>query len=169
MKKTMQAICLGAAVLLMAGCASGGYYNNVSKARAKGWELGLTARPVDALTIEANYTALAAQDVPPSSATFDRFLVRRPKQAANVSVTYEWPFGLSTTVAARHTGSSFNNAANTQRLKPHTLVDLKLSYPINDSVELFARMENVFEQTYQTILNYGTLGQASYAGIRYRF
>lgn len=29
MKKTMQAICLGAAVLVMAGCASGGgYYNN---------------------------------------------------------------------------------------------------------------------------------------------
>ncbi len=148
---------------------SGGYYNNVSKARAKGWELGLTARPVDALTIEANYTALAAQDVSPGSATFDRFLVRRPKQAANVAVTYEWPFGLSTTVAARRTGSSFNNATNTQRLKPHTLVDLKLSYPISQSVEVFARMENVFEQTYQTILNYGTLGQASYAGIRYRF
>jgi vitamin B12 transporter len=146
-----------------------GYYNNVSKARAKGWELGLTAKPNEALTIEANYTALEAQDVSPGSATFDRFLVRRPKQAANVEVTYEWPFGLSTTVAAQRTGSTFNNAANTQRLKPHTLVDLKLSYPINDSVEVFARTENVFEQTYQTILNYGTMGQASYAGIRYRF
>ena len=47
--------------------------------------------------------------------------------------------------------------------------DLKVSYPITDSIEIFARMENVFEQTYQTVLNYGTLGQASYAGIRYRF
>ena len=148
---------------------SGGYYNNVSKARAKGWELGLTAKPVDALTIDANYTALRAQDLSPGSATFDRFLVRRPKQTANLAVTYEWPFGLSTTVSAQYTGSTFNNATNTQRLKPRTLVDLKLSYPINDSVEVFARMENVFEQTYQTILNYGTLGQASYAGIRYRF
>lgn len=148
---------------------SGGYYNNVSKARAKGWELGLTAKPVDALTIDANYTALRAQDLSPGSATFDRFLVRRPKQTANVAVTYEWPFGLSTTVSAQYTGSTFNNATNTQRLKPRTLVDLKLSYPINDSVEVFARMENVFEQTYQTILNYGTLGQASYAGVRYRF
>ncbi len=148
---------------------SGGYYNNVSKARAKGWELTLTAKPIDSLTIEANYTALAAQDLSPGSATFDRYLARRPKQAANVAVTYEWPFGLTTTVAARRAGSSFNNASNTQRLKPHTLVDLKLSYPISDSIEIYARMENVFEQTYQTILNYGTLGQASYAGIRYRF
>jgi vitamin B12 transporter len=148
---------------------AGGYYNNVSKARAQGWELSLTAKPIEGLILEANYTALRAQDVSPGSATYHRFLVRRPKQAANVSVTYEWPFGLSTTVTAQRTGSTFNNAANTQRLKPHTLVDLKLSYPINDSIELFARMENVFEQTYQTTLNYGTLGQASYAGVRYRF
>jgi vitamin B12 transporter len=146
-----------------------GYYDNVSKARAKGWELGLAAKPIERLTLDANYTSLEAQDVSPGSATYSRFLVRRPKQSANVSATYEWPFGLVTTVAARRTGSTFNNAANTQRLKQYTLVDLRVSYPINDSIELFARMENVFEQTYQTTLNYGTLGQTSYAGIRYRF
>ena len=152
-------------------CAShpaGGYYNNVAKARAKGWELSLTAKPIEGLTLDANYTALQAQDLSPG-ATYSRFLVRRPKQSANVSASYVWPFGLSTTVTARRTGSTFNNAANTQRLKPYTLVDLKVSYPITDSIEIFARMENVFEQTYQTVLNYGTLGQASYAGIRYRF
>ncbi len=147
---------------------SSGYYNNVAKARARGWELSLSAKPIAGLNIDANYTALEAQDLSPG-ATYDRFLVRRPKQSANVSATYVWPFGLSTTVAARRTGSTFNNAANTQRLKPHTLVDLKLSYPLSESIELYARMENVFEQTYQTVLNYGALGQASYAGVRYRF
>lgn len=148
---------------------SGGYYGNVAKARARGWELTISAKPVEGLSLDANYTALDARDVSPGAVTHDRFLVRRPKQSANISATYVWPFGLSTTVAARRTGSTFNNAANTQRLKPHTLVDLKLSYPLSDSIELYARMENVFEQTYQTVLNYGTLGQASYAGIRYRF
>lgn len=146
-----------------------GYYSNVSKARAKGWELALTAKPIEALTLQANYTSLRAQDLTPTSATYTRFLTRRPKQSANVSATYEWPNRLSTTIAARHTGSSFNNAANTQRLKPYTLVDLRASYPITDRIELFARMENVFEQTYQTVLNYGSLGQTSYAGMRYRF
>ncbi len=146
-----------------------GYYNNVSKARAKGWELAVTAKPTERLTLTGNYTALEAQDVSPGSATYQRFLTRRPKQAANLSASYVWPFGLTTAVAARRNGSTFNNAANTQRLKSYTLVDIRLSYPVTDAIEVYARVENLFEQTYQTTLNYGALGQASYAGVRYRF
>jgi vitamin B12 transporter len=69
----------------------------------------------------------------------------------------------------RHTGFTWNNAGNTQRLKPYTLVDLKASYPMTEKIELYGRIENLFEQTYQTTLTFGSPGRGAYAGLRARF
>jgi outer membrane receptor protein involved in Fe transport len=42
----------------------------------------------------------------------------------------------------------------------YTLVDLRASYPINDTFEVYGRVENAFDENYQTILNYGAPGAA---------
>lgn len=151
------------------GVSRSGFYANVARARAKGWELAASIHPIAHLNITVNYTALRAQDVSPGVATFSRYLVRRPKQAANLSVDYVWPFKLSTGFSVRRQGTTFNNATNTQKLKQYTLVDIRTSYPVTKHIEVYARVENLFEQTYQTILTYGSMGQASYAGVRIRY
>ena len=69
----------------------------------------------------------------------------------------------------RHTGASWNDAANSQRLKPYTLVDLRAAYAATAKIELYGRVENLFAQTYQTVLAYGSPGRTAYAGIRARF
>ena len=77
--------------------------------------------------------------------------------------------GLSTTVAVRYVGKTYNNDTNTQVVKDYTLVDLRAAYPINETLEVFGRVENAFDKDYQTILNYGAPGRGAFMGLRARF
>ncbi len=144
-----------------------GYYDNVQKTKAQGVELIGEIKPIDGLTVTANYTYTDAESN--SGTTKGKQLTRRPKNMGNLSVGYRWPVGLTTTVAARYVGKTFNNDTNTQVVKGYTLVDLRASYPINETLEVFGRVENAFDKDYQTILNYGTPGRGAFVGLRARF
>ncbi|MGH1556682.1 hypothetical protein ACRAWD_00570 [Caulobacter segnis] len=54
-------------------------------------------------------------------------------------------------------------------MKDYTVVDLRASYAINGTYEVFGRVENAFDKDYQTILNYGTPGRRAFVGLRARF
>ncbi|NQE61103.1 TonB-dependent siderophore receptor [Caulobacter sp. RHG1] len=144
-----------------------GYYRNVQKTKTQGVELIGEIKPIEGLTITGNYTYTDAQSESGTSA--GKQLTRRPKNMGNLSVGYRWPVGLTTTVAARHVGKTFNNDANTVVVKSYTLVDLRASYPINETYEVFGRVENAFDKDYQTILNYGAPGRGAFLGLRARF
>lgn len=161
--------CVSAADPLCApgGVSRFGYYNNVQKTKAQGLELIGELKPVTGLTITGNYTYTDAESN--SGASKGKQLTRRPKTMANLSATYRWPVGLTTTVAARHVGKTYNNDANTQVVASYTTVDLRASYPLKDGLEVFGRVENAFDEDYQTILNYGTPGRGAFLGLRARF
>jgi len=144
-----------------------GYYDNVQKTKAQGVELIGEVKPVSALTITGNYTYTEAES--DSGANKGKQLTRRPKNMGNLSAAYRWPVGLTTTVAVRYVGKTYNNDANTQVVKDYTLVDLRAAYPINETLEVFGRVENAFDKDYQTILNYGTPGRGAFVGLRARF
>jgi vitamin B12 transporter len=46
------------------------------------------------------------------------------------------------------------------------IVDLAASYKVARSVELFSRVDNLFDKEYQEVLGVGTMGAAAYAGVR---
>ncbi|WP_395443492.1 TonB-dependent receptor plug domain-containing protein [Caulobacter sp. UC70_42] len=144
-----------------------GYYDNVQKTKAQGLELIGEVKPTTALTITGNYTYTDAESA--SGASKGKQLTRRPKNMGNLSATYRWPVGLSTTVAVRYVGKTYNNDANTQVVKDYTLVDLRAAYPISETLEVFGRVENAFDKDYQTILNYGAPGRGAFVGLRARF
>ncbi len=148
---------------------SNGYYANVARSEADGVELSGAVRPIGTLEVTANYTYTHAQDRSPGAATFGRELARRPQEMANVAASYTFPFALKTGVAVRYAGRSFENAANTTRLKSYTLVDLRASYPLPHGLEVYARVENLFDKPYETAFRYGTPGRAGYAGVRATF
>ena len=146
-----------------------GYYDNIQKATAEGIELELSASIAQHLSISGNYTTLRSENAVRGSANFGRMLPRRPRETANAEVTYDWPIGLQTTVAVQRVGHSFDNAANTFELKPYTLVDLRASYTLSDKLELYGRIENLFDENYETIRNYGTVGRGAFFGARQSF
>lgn len=142
-------------------------YGNIAKARTQGIELELEARPVDALTLSANYTHLDAENRSPTNLGKD--LARRPRDVANFSVDYRFPFDLSVGASVQVRGDSFDNASNTVRLKGYTLVNVRAEMPVTDQFSLYGRIDNLFDESYQTVANYGTMGRAAYVGVRMRF
>lgn len=144
-----------------------GYYSNIALSEADGVELAADYE-VGPFSIRANYTQTNTENRTPG-ANLGRELARRPKDAANLTLGYVWPFGLSTSVAVRHAGDSFDNASNAARLDGYTLVDLRASYPINETLEIYGRVENLGDEVYETVRNYGVAGRGTFVGVRARF
>ncbi|MCF8708256.1 TonB-dependent receptor plug domain-containing protein [Rhizorhapis sp. SPR117] len=141
-----------------------GTYDNIRRTRAKGIEIDLALNPVEALHIDANYTWMETKN---RDTGLD--LARRPRHSLNASVDYRWPFGLSTGATVTHAGSRFDNASNSRILQGYVLVDLRASIPVRPNVEFYGRVENLFDERYATVFNYGTSGRAAYAGVRLRY
>ena len=54
-------------------------------------------------------------------------------------------------------------------LDDYTVASANASYHVSERLQLFARVENVFDEDYQEVPLYNTAGTAGYAGLRYRF
>lgn len=138
-----------------------GTYDNVTRARAQGLELALMLRPVDALRVQAGYGYIKA-----TNAATGRDLVRRPRHSVNASLDYDWAFGLKTSATITHVDASFDNDSNTRKLAGYVLVDLRAALPVTRTIELYGRIENLFNAQYETSFRYGTPRRAAYAGVR---
>jgi vitamin B12 transporter len=140
-------------------------YRNIARTRAEGVEAELTLRPIDELTFTANYSYIHAENRV-AGADFDKDLARRPRQAVNVSLDYKLPFGLSLGGTVSHVGDSFDDAGNNARLDGYVLAGVRAEMPIGDHFAVYGRVDNLFDERYQTVSGYGTLGRAAYGGVR---
>ncbi len=150
---------------------AGGYYANVNRAKANGVEWQASVRLTAALVVSANYSHTKTVDETPGSVTLGQQLFRRPEDAANASASYTWPLGLVTTVAARFAGFSLDQNFNaypvqTVRLGGYTLLDLRVSYPVGEKFELYARVDNATNKYYETVYQYGSWGRTAFIGLR---
>lgn len=143
-----------------------GYYDNILKTGTEGLELEGRAE-LDRLSLRANYTWTDAQNA--SGANDGNQLARRPEHMANLNLGWSWTDAISTQVAVRHVGKAFNNEANTVALDDYTLVDLRGSWQVTDAIELYGRVENLFDEDYETAAGYGTAGGGAFVGVRARF
>jgi vitamin B12 transporter len=62
-------------------------------------------------------------------------------------------------VSTRYSGSN-----ETQPLDPYVRVDLYTEYKIDQTWKVYLRGENLFNEHYQEVFNYGTTGPAAYVG-----
>jgi vitamin B12 transporter len=109
--------------------------------------------------------------------TFDGQAVRRAGDIASANLTWA-PAGrpFSATLTVRYNGKQ-NDLAFTDpsftpvlvSLKAFTLVNLGGTWRVNDTVELFGRVENLFDQSYQEVFSFAAPGRAAYGGVRLRF
>jgi vitamin B12 transporter len=141
-----------------------GTYDNVSRARSQGAEVTIVVRPVDAFRMSASYTYLDARNL--SDGERGLRLARRPSNSITLNADYDWAFGLKTGATVTHVSGSYNDRANTQRIEGYVLTGLRASYPIGRHLEVYGRVDNLFDVHYETILDYGQPGRAAYGGIR---
>lgn len=140
-----------------------GTYDNIRRTRANGVEVSATLRPVDRFTVVGQYSFIDAEN----RQTGLR-LARRPQQTVSIVADYSFPFGLRAGATVAHVGDSFDDAANTTRLEGYVLADIRAAIPVTERIELFGRVENLFDEEYETIFRYGVAGRAAYAGVRLR-
>ncbi|MEL6324939.1 MAG: TonB-dependent receptor, partial [Pseudomonadota bacterium] len=94
-------------------------------------------------------------------------LIRIPEHSGDVLFTVDPDGPFSGSVLVRYNGEEPNNA--TTEVDSWTRVDLAGSYDVSETVEVFGRIENLFDEEYQQILGYGTPDLSGYLGIRLRY
>lgn len=139
-----------------------GTYDNIGRARAEGAEAELTLKPVATVTLRSVYTFTRARN----RAT-GQDLARRPAHALTLSGDWETPLAaLALGADLRLVSSSFDDAANTVRLKGGPVATVRASLPLHERITLYARIENLFDTRLPTAAGYSALGRGAFAGLR---
>ncbi len=144
-------------------------YNNVAEAKTRGVEATATWRPTDAFSLLLAYTYTRTLD----KAARQR-LLRRPAHKASLQANYRLTKKLNLNARVIYVGrrddmdfSTFPAARVS--LDDYVVADLGATYDVNPNLQVFARVENVFDKTYEEVKGYGTRGFGAFAGFRARF
>lgn len=138
-----------------------GCYINVARAETNGLEVGTTIDVLPGLVkFNAAYTYLHAIDL-----ATGLVLARRPKNLARFAVTItptdRWLIEPRVVTVSKR----FSSAGQTNRVDAYTRVDIYTEYKLDKNWKVFARGENILNERYQEVFNFGTTGPAAYAGL----
>ncbi len=139
--------------------AAGGY-ENIAQTESKGAELSFGYGVNQWLRLDGSYGYTDATD--DSGAP----LLRVPEHSGEVQLTMNPIPDLRVSLLARYNGEEQDRAVE---VADWWRVDVAANYQIAPRVEVFARIENLFDEEYQQILGYGTPGLSGSAGVRLRF
>lgn len=138
-----------------------GGYQNIARARGRGVELTFDAAITDTLQLQANYTHTSSRD-----RDTDTQLIRRPKNQAFAALNWQATERFSTNISMTFNGEELDTGGT---VDSWTRFDVRASYDLTENVELFGRLDNLFDANYQQVLGYGTPGISAFGGIRARF
>ncbi len=141
---------------------------NATLAKSQGWEgainmVMLRDRPwAQHLALRWQYSATLTRDL----VTSERF-IRWPVHQSSVSVVYQPIEPLSVILDVRFSGSKF--AVDRSRVDSFTVVNLAANYDISERTQAYVRVDNLFDEVYEEVLNFGTPGLSVFGGLRVNF
>lgn len=138
-------------------------YYNVGRARAQGLELGMQVSDWNGFDMSLAYTYLDA-----TNEDTGLRLARRPQSNLYGSLDKRWSAGFKLGADLRMGGGRYDDVPNDYWLDGHILVGVRGAYEVNGNIELYGRVENVFDHHYEVVRTYGTPGRAAYVGVRAR-
>lgn len=141
---------------------------NIGRVKTEGVELGFAVQPTERLNIQANYTLTDAINRS-AGANFGNRLELRPQHSGSFTLDWQTPWKIKLGGSLLLAGDSFDNAANTVRLDGYALANIRASLPVNEAVELYGRVDNVFDTDYTVVNRYNTYGRNAHVGVRARF
>lgn len=136
-------------------------YFNVGRARAKGLELGMQVVNWNGFDVNLAYTYLDA-----TNEITGAQLARRPRNNLYASIDKIWNVGLKLGVDLRVGGGRYDDMANTNYLDGFVVVGLRGSFAVTRNVEVYGRVDNLFDEHYEVVRTYGTPGRSAFAGVR---
>jgi vitamin B12 transporter len=137
-----------------------GGYENIEKATLSGIEVDGHYRLTEWLDAAISYAYIDAKD-----GDGDR-LIRVPEHSGDLLFSLNPDGRLSGTVQVKYNGEE----QDPNGVVPSwTRVDLAAHFNMSESVRLYARVENLFDEQYQQVIGYGTPGLSGHIGARLSF
>ena len=140
----------------------GGRLYNVEQALTAGVETTANLRVSEATSASLGYTSLEARN-----RTTDSRLVRRPSNTFRVGLDHRFDdegvrVGLNYQWVDRR--DDFDGAGFVTSLDEYSLLNATVSWEYSDRVQLFARMDNITDETYEEVWGFASPRFAIYAG-----
>ncbi len=142
---------------------------NVAKAISKGIEIYSTISNLSRIIVDANYTYNETKDEYEESPDFNMQLLRRPKHQFNVNVGYQVNEKIMLNASLKYVGKKYDKDFTVYPSKrviinDYTLINFSMSYELFNYLEIYGRIENLFNKDYEEVLYYGTPGRSFYLG-----
>ena len=122
--------------------------------------------PIDPLLLTCNYTYTSTADPLGSE------LLRRPKNKVGITGTGKLSSKLKVSTNMQWVGTRIDNGVEGKskgQLPGYFLLNMTASYKLSDTVELYGRIDNLFDGYYEEAWGYATPGRSAYAGIKVTF
>lgn len=140
----------------------GGQYQQVTgESTSEGIELSGQWAMTEMVSLYANYTYTDAVD------SSGARLLRVPEHDFNVGLDAMLAGGWAGRVNVRHVADRPSEYGTV--MKDYTVVSLGASYAFTEHAEGYIRVENLFDQDYQTAAGYNASGRAVFVGLRASF
>jgi len=145
-------------------CGSGrGCYNQVpGTTRSRGLELSGEYAFNDATRITANYTFTDAS-------TNGERLTRTPRNDLAIALDTDLTDRLHASFDVRYVGDVLPRTSADVTLGDYTVVGAGFFFDVTDTAQAYLRIENLFDEDYETIGGYNTPGRSAFLGIRANF
>lgn len=148
--------------------------NETGKSKRQGVELSATVDFFNGFTATATYTYTDATEQ--GAAGGPRVEeVRRPKHSGSLNAAYAFYEGRARIFGEVVFNGKMLDNAFVPSLPPrvsldaYTLVNIGGSYRLNDRLEVFGRIENVFNEKYEEVFDYNTPGRTAFLGLKGNF
>ncbi len=139
--------------------------NRTSESDRSGWEVAFRLHPADDIDLVGSYTSLDATE--PAGIE-----VRRPESQAALDASWRIGGGpLQLNLGVTYTGDQVDTDFGTfmaTNVDPYTLVRLGASWRVNDSIEVYGRVENLTDEEYEEVIGFRGAPRAVYVGVRFR-
>ena len=141
---------------------------NIGRARTEGLETYLAWQPIETLKLRADYTYTEAED-----ANLHEELVRRPKNKVTGEARWQAMDALSLDARFLYIGSWIDGSRDfsVPRLNahPYWTAELAASYALTENLAVTARVNNLFDKSYEDPVGFLQPGRAFYAGLKVNF
>jgi vitamin B12 transporter len=136
---------------------------NIGRATAEGVEGFIEFRPLEGLILRGNYTYTRTRD----QDTGQR-LLRRPTHKGSFDAEYRFMEKAALHLNILMVGSKddFLSTGAPGPIPGYVVANLAGSYDVNNNLQIFARVDNLFDKRYQELFGFGTAGVSGFGGVK---
>ncbi len=147
--------------------------NRDGKSERQGVELALRAALSDTLSLSGSYTYTDSSAPGESGGSVDE--LRRAPHIASLTLGWLARSDLQMNLNAQYNGTQddqyfppWPEPSRIVKMDDYTLLNLNITWSLDDATELYARGENLLDEDYEEIFGYRAPGVGGYVGMRYK-